>query len=104
MACERVDLGDGSVAIICGGRRQKRFCSCGRNAPFLSDWKIQGKRSRTCDRPMCAVHGKEVSPGKHLCLEHQKAWDAWKRAKYADGVKPEPHGSPAQLGLFPGPL
>lgn len=102
--CDHIQLGDGSVAIIFGGRRQKRFCSCGRNAPFLCDWKIPGKRSETCDRPICAIHGKQVGPEKHLCPEHQKAWDSWKRAKYALGQNPELPADPKQLGLFQGPL
>jgi len=78
MACEHLDLGNGNFAIICG-RRKRKYCSCGRPAPFLCDWKIKEKKSGTCDLPICEKHALEVGQDKHLCPLHQKSYEAWKK-------------------------
>lgn len=107
--CDEIKLPgtEGSV-IICGLRAKKRFCHCRRPADFLCDWKIRtgsgADQTKTCDRPLCRSHAAEAAPGKHLCPEHEKSWQAWKRAKYAQGIDPMPHGAPEQQNLFPGPL
>jgi hypothetical protein len=75
--CEHLNI-NGSHVIVCGGRHCERYCACGRPCEFLCDWKVRGKKSGTCDRPICARHAKRVAPEKHLCPEHQEAWDNWK--------------------------
>jgi hypothetical protein len=75
--CEHVNI-DGTVAIICGGRRSRRkcpFCKKPRSAELQCDWKIgQGK---TCDAWICAKCAQEVGPDKHLCPIHQVAYRQW---------------------------
>lgn len=105
--CEHVKIGGGEF-IVCGGRRRYCACNCRRVMQFECDWKVPGKgvspeKPGTCDRPLCAQHATEVAPGKHLCPEHQRAWDAWKRARLAAGFL-NPELPPGQLALFPHPL
>jgi hypothetical protein len=76
--CERVDLGNGNVAIVCGGHAKKTFCACGRESVALCDWKVPAHKSGTCDRPLCASHAKQVARNKHLCPDHQVGYDLWK--------------------------
>jgi hypothetical protein len=88
--CEHLNI-DGAHVIICGARRKQQYCACGRACEFLCDWKVSGKLSGTCDKPICAHHAKQVAPQKHLCPEHQQAFESWK-------VK----HPPAQQSLFNG--
>jgi hypothetical protein len=76
--CEHLNI-DCHHVIVCGGHARRRFCACGRPADFLCDWKVPAKKSGTCDKPVCAAHAQQVAPGKHLCPEHQRRWDHWKR-------------------------
>lgn len=76
--CENVELPDGGYAIICGGRARPRYCKCGRPADLLCDWKVAGKKSGTCDEPVCKRCAVEVAANKHLCKAHQAAWESWK--------------------------
>lgn len=71
MTCRPVTAG-GLPAIVCGRIPVKR-CACSVEAGFLCDWKKGG--GMTCDKPLCAEHATEVSPGKHLCPEHAKVWE-----------------------------
>ena len=80
--CEHIKTPDGGEFIVCGLRT--RHCACGRREEFACDWKVKGKRSGTCDRAMCAAHSREVAPGKHLCPEHQRAFEDWKRRHGVD--------------------
>lgn len=91
--CQRIDLGNGQVAIVCGPRQRAKFCSCGREATLLCDWKVKGKRSGTCDQPVCSQHALQVGPDKHLCQQHQKAYEEWKRRH------PESRPQPEQMEL-----
>jgi hypothetical protein len=77
MSCEHIHFPDGSSVIICGLRRTKKFCSCGRIADFECDWKVPSRKSGTCDHGICKAHAQQVGPEKHLCQEHQKAWADW---------------------------
>jgi hypothetical protein len=77
--CEHFQLDNGTLAIICGGRVQRKFCQCGREAKFVCDWKVSSRTSGTCDRPLCVSHSKQVAPLKHLCQEHQRLYGEWKR-------------------------
>ncbi len=94
MACEHVKLTDGTMAIICGVRVKRQFCSCGRIADLLCDWKVKAKKSGTCDRPICRQHAQEVGPQKHLCQEHQKAYHVWQKRH------PVPQAQQSQLTLL----
>jgi hypothetical protein len=77
--CDHVKFPDGSFAWICGVRRTKQFCACGRAGELLCDWKVKGKKSGTCDAPICRRCAHQVGPDKHLCREHTRAWADWKQ-------------------------
>jgi hypothetical protein len=80
------------------------FCSCGRPGTFVCDWKIAGNKSGMCDRLICDRCTLEVAPLKHLCVEHQKAFDAWKRRHPAVDIASLRKASPLpslQPSLFP---
>jgi hypothetical protein len=95
MACEHIKIpGHKGEIIVCGIRSRKHFCACGRACEFECDWKTPIRKSGTCDRALCSHHAKEVAPGKHLCPEHQKAYEAWQRRRTAP---PEPQ----QMVLLP---
>jgi hypothetical protein len=70
----------GGSAIVC---TQTRRCKCGRRAPLLCDWKVPGKRSGTCDAPICARCTTSPQPGKDLCANHAEAFKAWSAARGA---------------------
>lgn len=74
--CERVALPDGGFAIVCGGHGRQR-CACGRRATLACDWKVPGKKSGTCDAPICARCATKPAPGKDLCAKHGAAFTAW---------------------------
>lgn len=78
--CLHMKFPDGSSAIICGTRGPRKYCACGRAADLLCDWKVSGKKSGTCDKPICKSHALNVAPDRDLCSEHQKAFESWKRA------------------------
>lgn len=83
--CERIQLGDGTTAIICGVRgRKRKLCRCGRVAVALCDWKVSERKSGTCDAPICERHSVDVTPAnshtkKHLCVFHSHAFEIWKK-------------------------
>jgi hypothetical protein len=77
--CLHMKMPDGTVGIICGARQKRQFCACGRVSTKLCDWKVPGKKSGTCDAPLCDQHAFAVAPDRDLCPEHQRAFDAWKR-------------------------
>jgi|HubBroStandDraft_6_1064221.scaffolds.fasta_scaffold3380755_1 hypothetical protein len=87
--CEHANV-DGHNVIFCGARAKPRYCACGREAFALCDWKVSERKSGTCDKPLCSIHGKRVAPGKYLCPEHQRHYDSWKRRR----------GAPTQGNLF----
>jgi hypothetical protein len=77
MPCQQVKLPNGGFAIVCSrGRRQR--CACGAPAEVLCDWKVAGKKSGTCDKPICVMCAKQPARGKDLCREHAEAWEHWK--------------------------
>lgn len=77
MTCERVSLPGGITAIVCGTRRKPR-CKCGQPAPLLCDWKVPGKKSGTCDAPICKRCATSPAPDKDLCPAHAEAFRVWK--------------------------
>lgn len=75
MVCERVQMPGGGVAIVCGPRQRKRKCvSCKRPADLLCDWKVKGKKSGTCDAPICERCSHVPAPEKDLCPKHAAEW------------------------------
>lgn len=86
--CSTVRLPGGSAAIICGGRRGAKPCSCGRPSTRLCDWKLspsertarlgtwKPRRSRTCDVPLCDTCTHSPALDKDLCPEHAAIWKA----------------------------
>ena len=77
--CLHMRFPDGSSAIVCGTRRQRQFCACGRESDFLCDWKMPNKKSGTCDKPICKQHALNVAPDRDLCPEHQREFELWKQ-------------------------
>jgi hypothetical protein len=97
--CQKIKLPGGGIAIVCGGPKFHELApdlfickQCGKPAAFLCDWKmptitISGLSlvSGTCDAPMCPEHALQVGPKKHLCSEHQAAWEIWKQKHNRQG-------------------
>ena len=78
MPCNHVTLPDGARAIVCTPRRKAKRCDCGRRADLLCDWIVKGKKSGTCDKPICARCTTSPEPDKDLCPEHARAFEEWK--------------------------
>lgn len=100
--CEHVKIpGQDGTLIICGLRSSTKKCvHCGEYGQFLCDWKVQGKRSGTCDRALCAADALEVAPGKHLCREHQWAWRDWQKLHGAGAATRLVRTEPQQMSLL----
>jgi hypothetical protein len=77
MTCERVPMPTGGFAIVCSSHRRQRCC-CGNAAPLLCDWKVAGKRSGTCDAPICRSCSTSPTAGKDLCPKHAAEYEVWK--------------------------
>jgi hypothetical protein len=67
---------------VCGRTKRQR-CACGAPATLLCDWKVQDKRSGTCDRPICAECSTSPAPEKDLCPEHARVFDIWQAERRA---------------------
>jgi hypothetical protein len=80
MTCEHVHLPDGSAAIVCSSHSRQR-CACGRRATQLCDWKVPGKKSGTCDAPLCSRCTTSPAPDKDLCAKHVQAFAEWRAAR-----------------------
>lgn len=87
MTCHLVEMPGGGFGFVCT-RVPGRRCSCGRKATQLCDWKVSGKKSGTCDRPVCTACSTKPTPDKDLCPEHATAWAAWKAAKQQQAPTP----------------
>ena len=75
MACEHVSMPRGGTAIVCGTRRR---CACGRKATLLCDWKVESKKSGTCDKPICKWCTTVPAEGKDLCRAHAADYTKWR--------------------------
>ena len=75
MNCQRV-----GNAIVCGTRRRQR-CACGRPGTLLCDWKVKGKRSGTCDAPICSRCTTSPAADKDLCPAHASEFASWAAAR-----------------------
>lgn len=49
------------------------WCAC--PAEFQCDWKMAG--GGTCSKHLCKPHAMTVADGKHLCPDHQAAYNEW---------------------------
>jgi hypothetical protein len=78
MPCQHVTLPGGGTAIVCGTRRRPKLCACGSGKPanLACDWKVPGKRSGTCDAPICEACTHVPAPEKDLCPTHAAEWKA----------------------------
>ena len=78
MRCTVVRLAGGQAAIVCGPRRRPKPCPCrsGYPATLLCDWKVSGKKSGTCDAPLCEACTQVPAPDKDLCQKHAREWRA----------------------------
>jgi hypothetical protein len=74
MPCEHVTLPGGVHAIVCSGRRNR--CACGAPATLACDWKVPGRKSNTCDAPICRTCTHVPAPDKDLCPAHAAEWKA----------------------------
>lgn len=82
MTCEFIPMPSGGHAIICTTERAKR-CQCGARARFLCDWKVEHRRSGTCDAPLCAGCATSPAHEKHLCGTHAASFEEWQAARAA---------------------
>lgn len=85
MACNQVQLPDGSRAIVCGRERRQLCIECGRSATLLCDWKVPEHRSGTCDKPICRSCTTSPAPDKDLCPTHARAFHAWSGRQASKG-------------------
>lgn len=76
MACQHVTMPGGGTAIVCSSHRRQR-CACGRNATLLCDWRVPGKKSGTCDEPICRWCTTSPAKDKDLCRDHAAAYTKW---------------------------
>lgn len=73
MPCTPFNVPGVGTGIVCTRGKPKR-CKCGAVATRLCDWKVPGKKSGTCDEPLCANCASEPAPGKDLCPTHAAEW------------------------------
>ena len=69
VACRTIKLPSGDYAIVCGLPKPKR-CACGSEASKLCDFPVRrrtGRRSKTCDAPLCKRCADHVEPDKDFC-------------------------------------
>lgn len=57
-------------------RRKCKACKL-RWAEYECDWKVKGKKSGTCDMPLCQLCAFSPAIAKHLCPAHKIAYDNW---------------------------
>lgn len=87
MVCRSVST-PGGVAIVCGPRPRRAKCRCcGRPADLLCDWKVPGRKSGTCDAPICDRCTTSPAPDKDLCPAHAAEFEAWKLERANSGPR-----------------
>jgi hypothetical protein len=70
MSCEKIDLGNGQFAIICGLRSKPRPCQfCGRASSKQCDFPMGD--GKTCDAYMCGNCAHSVGTNRDYCPTHQ---------------------------------
>lgn len=78
MTCTPFALPDGARGFVCGPTQR---CRCGNRATLLCDWKVPGKKSGTCDAPICRKCATSPAPEKDLCAKHAAEWKTWKAGR-----------------------
>lgn len=73
--CRVKDRGDGGAFFVCG-ELGEHCADCAGVAEFLCDYPVGD--GKTCDRPMCADHAREVAPDVHYCDAHHKMWQEFR--------------------------
>ncbi len=59
-------------AIICSRNEPRKRCAyCQEWSTILCDFPIGN--GKTCDRPTCRTHAKNVGPNRDYCEEHARA-------------------------------
>ena len=71
------------IGFLCGDFGE-HCTDCGAPADNLCDYPVGN--GKTCDRPICDEHSKQVGVDIHYCQTHAKHWDKFKRN---GGVKNE---------------
>jgi hypothetical protein len=75
MTCHPFRTAGGRTGFICTEDRSRRRCvQCGKAAGLLCDWKVNSRRSGTCDKPVCSSCTSSPTEGKDLCPEHARLW------------------------------
>ena len=79
MPCYIERTKDGGVMFLCGDLgphcAADKCCALGVN---LCDFPVgEGK---TCDLPLCNIHGYEVAPNVHYCPGHLILWNAYRES------------------------
>lgn len=90
--CSVVKMPGGGVAIVCTRSRRHTKCACGHAASRLCDWKVKGKRSGTCDVPLCKRCTHSPAAEKDLCPEHAAEWKTRSEAQQKENAA-KPQGS-----------
>ena len=83
MTCEHVRLANGTGMFVCGTKPRPKCVSCGHRADLECDWKVPGRKTGTCDKPICARCTTSPAPDKDLCPEHAQAWTKWQQERRA---------------------
>lgn len=76
MPCVPFSTPDGARGFMCTTRGPRKRCACGKPATQECDWKVKGKKSGTCDRPICKACSHVPAPDKDLCPTHAAEWKA----------------------------
>ncbi|OHB67435.1 MAG: hypothetical protein A2V70_03755 [Planctomycetes bacterium RBG_13_63_9] len=72
MTCRHYISPDGKVAaVVCGPAPRRKFCSvCGKPGALLCDYPEPGRKSGTCDKPLCATCARHVGKDRDHCPHH----------------------------------
>lgn len=73
MHCVRIPLPGGGVAIVCGAKKRRSPCDCGRPHTKLCDYvlsKTLDGKEITCDAKLCAMCAFMVGE-KDFCWKHR---------------------------------
>jgi hypothetical protein len=69
--CENRKLTEGQTMFICGDLGA-HCADCSAVGDFLCDFPVGD--GKTCDRPICEDHSKEIGPDLHYCDTHYGMW------------------------------